>query len=540
MLALLFETTMLTNAGAVIPIRISSGQGYNHPSAPGFFEGRLKGNDDAGGGFSVLRSVFTGGEFGAGSLSYGSIDVVNPDGALDAWLDLGFGQPATVKLGDEDGPYSAFTTILSAKTTQATPSDTKISIGWASRMVELDQPATPATFAGTNSGTAGLEGLSTDIGGSSKPWALGIAPNISPILLNGSTRILGWNFDTDGSRLPTHSVDAAKFEGAPWTLYITAPGSTGGDYATAAALQTAIASFSVTQGYYVTCRAESLVCMGGSNSLGGKVTLDVTIEATAAERRAGNLWKKVLRRAGVADADISATTLAALNAAAPYQAGYYATGESFAEIADRLAASVAATYAPDRLGVFRIRQMVSPSGTPVAAFKRLELGITQGPDEGDLISLSPSSSGSDWTPVKQVRLAYARNWTPLQASEVAAAVSEADRGFLTAQWRYTSPITDAPTAAKYGNAVTRDFETCLAFKADAEAMAPVFLALFAGQRREYQATVTYGTAFAALLDLGAVVRVTHPKFGMAAGRLASIHAIRLRANTEQAELKLWL
>ncbi len=68
----------------------------------------------------------------------------------------------------------------------------------------------------------------------------------------------------------------------------------------------------------------------------------------------------------------------------------------------------------------------------------------------------------------------------------------------------------------------------------------MLLALFAAQRREYRATATYGPAFAALLDLGALVRLTHPKFGMDAGRLARIHAIRLRDSTRHAELTLWL
>ncbi|MGE4043310.1 MAG: hypothetical protein AB7F35_00550 [Acetobacteraceae bacterium] len=521
----LYETTGTDDAGDPVAIRLTSGQGYNHPSAPGFFEGRMLAASDASAGLSVQRSVFDGGRFGGGDLAYGVVEAANPDGALDSWLDLGFGLDATLKLGEEEATYGSFTTVLKARASQVIVSDQALTFGWQSRMTELDLPACPATFAGTNSGTTGLEGTADDIKGNPKPWAMGVLKGITPVVLNGSTRILGWNFDTDGSRLPTDSIDAVKYQGALWTA--------GTDYPNAAALAASTAS----TGIYNTCLAESLILMGGSASLNGKITLDVTIEATASARYAGSLWKACLLRAGVSSGDISAADMTALNTAAPYQAGYYAQGENYREVADKLAASIAACYAPDRLGVYRIRQMTAPSGTPVASFKRLELDSVQGPDEGDLMQVVPI--GSDWTPVKQVRVAYARNWTPLTPNEVASAVSADDQAFLTAAWRYTDPADDSDVATKYGNALTRDFETYLASEADAEAIRDVLLALFGAQRREYQATVSYGTAFAALLELGAVIRVTHPKYGMSAGVLAAIHGIRLRDTTEVAELKLW-
>lgn len=356
---------------------------------------------------------------------------------------------------------------------------------------------------------------------------MGMLRNISPVLLNSATRIFGWNWAASGARAATATVGGVRFAGSPWSF--------DQDYASASALQAA----SVTGGQYATCRAESLLKMGGSVALHGAVTLDATIEASATARYAGNLWRAVLLRAGVAASDISAADLAALNAAAPYAAGYYAQGEDFRDVADALAASVAACYVPDRLGVYRIRQMTAPAGALVASFKRLSLDTAMALNEGDLLSLTPLLGGDAWTPAREVKVRYARNWTPLAPQGIALGVSTADQAFLTQEWRITAPATSAAAAAKYGNATAREFETHLADEAGANAVRAVLLALFAAQRREYRATVTYGPAFAALLDLGAVVRVTHAKFGLDAGRLAAVHAIKLRDSTERAELTLW-
>ena len=537
MLAYFLETTALDGTGATHPILLTSGLGYGDPSGPGFFDPRIMGEDDTSAGLSVSRTVFDNGALGAGSVTYGTLTAANPDGGLASWLTWGF-STATLKLGDDAGPYSGLTTVLTAPTTQATAQDTSMTLSWTSRMVELSLPACPATFAGTNSGTAGLEGTASDIMGQNKPWATGRLFNIKPVVLNSSTRILGWNFNTDGTRRATFSVDKIKYGGAQWTPLMSA--GTNGDFATSDALIAYVTASNLQSGSYVTCLAESLVAMGGSASLTSVVTLDVTIESVAANRYAGTLWQRALQRAGVPLSSISTADVAALNAVAPFEVGYYATGSTtFQAIADAFASSVAACYVPDRLNVYRIYQMKSPAGTPLASFKRLTLDQVQGPTDGDLLTVTPVSGGSDWVPVKTVRCTYAHNWTVLSSGDIAAAVATADATALTLEWQYTPYSTSAPAAAMYANATQQDFTTYLAVAADAHAIADVLLALYSAQRREYQATVTFGTQFGSLVDLGSIVAVSHPKYGWADTPVA-VHGIRLRENAGLAELKLWL
>lgn len=189
-LSFFFETTALDSSGTSHQILLTSGLGYNDPSGPGFYEPRLKGQDDTSAGLSVQRTVFDSGALGAGSLTYGTLTAVNIDGGLSNWLNWGFGT-TTLKLGDDAGSYSNLQTVLTAASTQAVATDTTMTLGWSSRMTTLDLPACPATFLGTNVGTAGLEGTSADIMDQNKPWAIGQLFNIKPIVLNGSTRILG-------------------------------------------------------------------------------------------------------------------------------------------------------------------------------------------------------------------------------------------------------------------------------------------------------------------------------------------------------------
>ncbi len=520
----LYETTGKDDSAATVPIRLSTGEGYAHPTAPGFFEPAIAAESS---GIAVQRSVFANREFGAGDIQFGDVTAVN-DGRFDAWLDLGFGQPATLKLGEATAPYADFVTVVSARCADLQPGSQRFSLLWEGRLRELDELASPATFAGTNSGTTGLEGLPADLKGQRKPRACGVLKAIRPKLLNASLRIYGWNFDKDGNRAPTHSIDAVRFRGSEWTF--------GTDYATAALL----AASTPTGGTYNTCKAESLVMMGGSAGLnGGPVTVDVTIEDAAAERYAANLLKAWLLDAGVALGDINAADLTALNAAAPYEAGFYVDGEiTYREVCDRLAASIAAVYVPDRLGQYRIRRIAAPTGTPVARFQRFGLLTAAATNEGDLITCEPVI-GEAWMPAKEVSVRYAPNWTVHSAADIADAVSDEDRAFLTEAWRTTDPATDAAIAAQYGNAETLTFDTLLASEADAEALRDVFAALFGTKRRFWQATVSFGPEFAALLEIGAEIRITQPLQGMANGKDFIIHGIRVRDNTRTAEIKIF-
>lgn len=530
---LLYETTADTGGG-MESIRLSTGSGYNDPSAPGYFEGRIAGDLDS---VFVEQGIFSGGAFGGGDINLGVLDVANADGQLDGWIDYAFGQDATLKFGSSDLTYLAMTTIISGKAGRLVPSLDKHRLGWRSRMLELDEPVQTGTFAGTNSGSTGFEGTENDIKGQRKPRSSGILANISPVLVNAPNRVYAWNYDKEGNRVATAEVSAVRFSGSGWTF--------GTDYATAALL----AAASPTQGIYDTCLAESMMKMGGSSPLNGPVTMDVVIEEAGSPDHqlfAANQAEFWLLDAGVDVGDISSADIAALNIVAPYPVGIYTQDETYRDVLDLIMASIAGWYIPDRLGIYRLGQINpltgSPDAVPVATFKEFGPGVAAADDEYDLISIAPViESGDQWLPAKEVRVRYRRNYTVMSQTDIAAGVTDLqERSDLATEWRTTSPAEDGAIASRWPDAQEIIHDTALYYEYHAEAVRDLIADIFSRRRREWQIEVPYDTTLAALLDIGAVMRLQFGRFGYGAGALAIIHGLRIRDISRTAELRIWL
>ncbi|WP_426960302.1 hypothetical protein [Muricoccus radiodurans] len=77
-LCYLYETTGTDDGGDAVPIRLTNGAGYAHPTAPGFFEPSILGGSDDGSGLTVERSIFQGGAFGAGDIAYRAVKAADP------------------------------------------------------------------------------------------------------------------------------------------------------------------------------------------------------------------------------------------------------------------------------------------------------------------------------------------------------------------------------------------------------------------------------------------------------------------------------
>lgn len=514
----LFTASVYTdNSPALENIYLSTGDGYNHPSAPAYHDNRIANND----GLSVFRSIFNRGEFGGGDIRYGVIDVVNQDGALDDWLDYGWGRNAELSIIDDAANYSTRQVVLSATIENMIPASDVFSLQWTPRYQPLlDNPASGGLFAGTGS----LEG-SVEIKGQRKPRAKGVLKNIAPINIDAVNRIYAWNYDKDGNRAATHSIDAVYYNGSPWSF--------GTDFANAAALLGSAAG----NGTYDTCKAESLILMGGSVSLNANITMDVTIEATAGDRYAGTLLEYFLEDAGIPSADVSDADILALDTAAPYPMGIYIQDESYAEVCNMIASSVAGWYLPDRLGIYRMGQITAPVSEDII-FKRYDLDTVAEPNTFELVSISPIGS-NDYIPAKEVRVRYARNWTVLDKANIAAAVSDADAEFFIAEYRVTDAALNAGNADKYLNAQVLTYDTLLINENDAEAIRDVIMALYSEQRREYDVSIKYDTDAISLIDIGTVAKIVYPKLGMQAGQLFNIHGVELNVQTNIAALKVW-
>lgn len=345
-LIFLYETTAMDTLGVIHPIRLSTGGGYNHPSAPGFFEPRIKANTD---GLRIKQSIFSDRRtFGFGEADYGYIEVINVDRALDDWIDYGFGRVATVKIGDEQDEYDSFQLVMVGVAGSILPAIETLKIGWKERIEELDTPLQSALFLGNNDGVTGLEGTPKDIGGTRKPYTAGRLLNYPPVLLNSSTRMMGWRWDTDGSRLPTFNLVKLRVLGSENWASI-------GDFSD----PTTLSAQSLTSGQYATCLSESLVKIGGGSpaNLSGIVGIDAMIEQDDHKQHAAYQIQSLLLKAGIPSSRIHVADIEALELIAPYSVQVAVRDETVREILDQVMQSVMAVGWVDKNEQYRFLQL---------------------------------------------------------------------------------------------------------------------------------------------------------------------------------------
>lgn len=510
-------------------LRVASAPyGYNHPSAAGFYAPVIKQ------AANLRRSIVAGGRsFGGSSLAYGELVIENISGEYDAWLDYGYGFEGKLLIGDHLADYSTFVTVIKGTIEQATGDLREVVFRFRDRQLELDREISPAVYAGTNSGITGLEGLADDIKGQNKIRVFGKVRNITPDPLNTSDLVWGVNHDKNGVLAPISVFDGGngvRVNGSAWTFH--------DNYADAAAMQ---AASHPGQGKYTTAYSDGVFRLGGT--IGGQVTCDVTENATANNNRIPELVSRLLLDAGVSSGDISAADKTELQSVANFDAGLLIKGETYRAALDMLAASYAGWYAPNRLGVYNFRQISDPSGSPVtiaATFKRFIYPEIAGLGDYKIEALERLVSNDEGrgVPAWKITVNYSRNWTVQDGGSIAAAVSEADRARYGLEYRSVT-VTNEAIKTQYPEAIELVFDTVLDAEADATTLANHYLDLYGVRRNLYRLVAEYDVDLAGAIDLGDVVRVFYPRFGLDSGGLFNIHGILYDARRKTVELELW-
>ena len=103
------------DAAATVTLRYASGDGYNDPSAPGYYEPRIV---QAGNFVRRLQGQPPG--LAGGGSGGGELVLADPDGGLDALASYAFdGRTFALLVGDQDAAYAAFEIVLSGTVEQA-------------------------------------------------------------------------------------------------------------------------------------------------------------------------------------------------------------------------------------------------------------------------------------------------------------------------------------------------------------------------------------------------------------------------------------
>jgi len=502
--------------GAEVVLRFSTGVGFitgaGDTPAHTLYEPRLEQ------AVRVARTIFAPGTtYGRSRVAYGELVLLNLDGVLDGLLDYAFdGRVLTVWRGPSGATtLSAFVRVFVGTMEQVEFKDDRVVFTLRDGQAPLMLPVQSSKYGGTNVLPNGLDGVAGDLGGKPKPLLYGTALNVQPPMVNTSRLVYHVH---DGALA---SLDAVYDRGVALT--------DGGTYADAVALLDDAQAPSA--GTFKVWLAGGMFRLGSRPT--GTVTADATQGATAADRTASALYEAILLRMGVTAGAIRATDLTALTAANSALLGVWINTETkAADLLDRIATSVGAWWGVDALGQYRIALLERPFATPVFTFTA-----------NDLHSAPIRVSTADierGLPAYRVTTRYAQAHTV--QTDLALGVDDARRAVVSEEWREVT-LAYADVQTVHLLAVALSYETLLVVRADAEAFAARVLNLRSVQRHRFELEAVLNDE-TALLDLGDVVGLLHPRYGLTidgdtAGQAFVVIGIEPDARHSRLRLTLW-
>ena len=502
------------------------------------------------------------------SAGFGTCVIANGDGALDAWCAYGVGDRAfTLRACDEHpGTYPAgWTTIYVATMDSIVPSGQNLHIKLAEKIRRLEKP-----MCGTFAGTGGIEGPA-DYDGEPKPVCYGAVYN-APLTLLDSAELI-YMASSRGSVVANHAKDKGS---------VIARALTSGDdgdattidpdaYADYAALEAA----NVPIGHYVTI-ASAGVAKFGSPPV-GQLTADL-MELTGPDTDvafgAGDRWtegdtgtantdaacaywnviQSMALDAGLDPSEISTDDWTFFDAHYDdsFQFGFYARDLSttYAQGMSLVAASAAAWVGFDRLGVLRLQEMYEPDHTFPFTTDRDDVAweFDEHSIALDSLSLVQSEEPGRGVPFRRIVMRYPRNWTP--QTDLAGAVTDEVRAQVSQDWPKTVTRASTTIDDQYKNAGDFDLDVyTYGWRASTAGdlqtnSGGATLTKLRDMLCTYRQWVEFDAPFAldmlAAVDIGSLVQVTHPRFGLDAGKVFRVVGIRYSfTGAPKVRLTVW-
>lgn len=258
----------------------------------------------------------------------------------------------------------------------------------------------------------------------------------------------------------------------------------------------------------------------------GAITCDATQGGGPVFRTSAQIFKLLLARQGFVP---NAGDITALDTANNSVIGLWAADEmTVSDACDQVIGSVGAWWGVDKTGTFRTRQLVTPSGTPVRSFVQSDLLAPP-----TRLSVSDPSRG---LPIYRQIIQYGQNYT-VQTSGLADSVSADRRTFLAEQWR-TVKDEDLSVLTLHLLAPEITDNSLIVASTAAQAEATRRLTL-RKTRRDRLSLVLQLTNENAVIDLGNVISVAHPRLGLSAGRLFIVLGVQSDAKAKRLYINCW-
>lgn len=460
---------------------------------------------------TLRRDCFAAGRTaGQSRVGYGALELVNNDGGLDDLAGYGLdGRALTLILGTATpGAAPTWTTVMTGTVEQPEVSWDRILLRLRDRLAELDKPACPNTYAGSNSLPNGLEGVAGDLKGTRKPRLYGTVYNIAPPCVNTSRLIY------QVSEQAINTVSAAYDRGAALTK--------GADYTS----QNDMETNAPAAGNFRVWPAGGCIRLGSTPA--GMITCDAVQGAAAGNRTAAQILKQLALDAGIASGDISSADVTALDTANSAEVGIWLADETVLQAMDAIAGSVGAWYGFDRLGDLRMARLEAPGGTPAATLT-----------ESDVVKIERVASNDEGrgVPAWRYTLGYQRYYS-VQDSDLAGSVTDARRAELRKQER-TAEATDSAIKTAHLLASELTGSTLLIDATAAQTEATRRLNLYKAERAMYSVRAGLDATTLAAIDLGCVVRLQVDRFGMSAGKDFRVIGFTADYRLSILDLTLW-
>jgi hypothetical protein len=524
--------------------------------------------------YQFQRSLFEVGKLSGRSIpGVGSIVLLNRDGGLDALADYGWGgRRVRVWLGGTDFDLDDFGLIFDGTAEGIELGDGEIKIVLRDLKYRFDREIQSERFAGT-----GAEEGNSDVAGRRKPLTLGICRNV-PILYIGTNGSPAKHIFSAGEgpiigvlRVLDQGVELTYTSGTPssgeWTVDVaTGVVTLGGSYVgpvtadiighryvsttstTSWAMATGSKQFAAPFG--VVLHIGSKVRVGRTSALGttwgdGVVTAidfdDVgfyfTIDITSLSTTTGTFsdwtlspWgtvagfvKEIGTRMGVTSFDLA--IFGNLESAQPATCGYYIPeGGNALQHLDAICNGASCHYGFTRDGEFSIGRLEAP-GSPADSMY----------DTSDLLDDTLIRHTTE-EPNYEVVVRYKKNWAgAFSSNQMAGAVTDTDRAFLTQEWRQEVD-TDSAVQTAFPLSRPIELESIFDESTAAAAEATRLLTMFGVVRGYYTGRFKVKPL---TLDIGGISKLTHNRYGLSGGENFRRVDVGDDLDLYEVELGLW-
>lgn len=402
---------------------------------------------------------------GTASLSTGDIEIHNEDATLDSWLDMTWvNREIKVFIGDVTWSRGDFKMIFSGLVSELTSSSAnRLNIVLRDKLQRLNTPVTEDVIGGDGSNKDDIV-----------PLLFGECHNITPVLVDAPNE--------------TYKIHNAAIE------RIIEVRDNGVPIVTTDTLSNGTFKLTAQPAGAITVSAQGSTPY--TNTVAGIIQRLVTQYGNAFER--------------LTSADLDTAQINSFDIAHQQPVGIYLTGKTnVLGVCQELAASVGAQVSMSKEGKLRLLKVIEPSGSPV---------VTITPADYVLGSLQISERT---TVLSGMRLGYCKNWTTQDNLETGIPTEHKD--LFAKEW-LTVSSNDAVVATEYRlHGEPEQEDTLLLNSATAQAESDRRLNLWKKQRTVYRLT---GYSHLLTLELGSVVELKVPRFGLNNGKLGQIISIQ--------------